>query len=144
MFFCISPSCYIYLYYLRGHYAESFVYFSHLVSSCLYHACDQVFFKIIIIIITIIVQIMPLYWELCRTYTIYLVCFSNICNLKTDAPWTLANVSQALQTVTIIITTKMSAHLPFQDIYSVCVLHLSVLQFCDIFTDILCSWVCTN
>jgi len=52
----------------RGHYAESFVYFSHLVSSCLYHACDQ-------------------------------------------------------------------------DIYSVCVLHLSVLQFCDIFTDILCSWV---
>ena len=33
------------LYYLRGHYAESFVYFSHLVSSCLYHACDQVFFQ---------------------------------------------------------------------------------------------------
>ena len=30
-----------------------------------------------------------------------------------------------------------------QDIYSVCVLHLSVLQFCDIFTDILCSWVIT-
>ena len=51
---------YIYVLYLRGHYAESFVYFSHLVSSCLYHACDQVFFKIIIITLTIIVQIMPL------------------------------------------------------------------------------------
>ena len=34
-------------------------------------------------------------------------------------------------------TTMINA----QDIYSVCVLHLSVLQFCDIFTDILCSWV---
>jgi len=52
----------------RAHYAESVVYFSHLVSSCLYHACAQ-------------------------------------------------------------------------DVYSVCVLHVTVLRFCDVFSDILSTWV---
>ena len=52
----------------RAHYSESVVYFSHLVSSCLYHACAQ-------------------------------------------------------------------------DIYSVCVLPMTVLHFCDVFTDILSTWV---
>ena len=52
----------------RAHYAESVVYASHLISSCLYHACAQ-------------------------------------------------------------------------DIYSVCLLHVTVLHFCDVFTDILTTWV---
>ena len=52
----------------RAHYAESVVYFSHLVSSCLHHACAQ-------------------------------------------------------------------------DVYSVCVLHATVLHFGDVFTDILSTWV---
>lgn len=52
----------------RAHYSESVVYFSHLVSSCLHHACAQ-------------------------------------------------------------------------DVYSVCVLHATVLHFCDVLTDILSMWV---
>ena len=52
----------------RAHYAESVVYFSHLVYSCLHHACAQY-------------------------------------------------------------------------VYSVCVLHVTVLHFCDVFTDILTTWV---